>query len=197
MNFLAHIFLSGKDEALTIGNFIADSVKGKKYQQYPAGIQKGIILHRAIDYYTDTHPVVRKSTSRLFKAYSHYSTVIVDIFYDHFLASNWNSYSDAPLEEYVADFYLLLQKNFAVLPKTVQQFYPYMVEENWLLSYSSIPGIQRILYQMNRRTGGRSRMDEAVKELKELYPEFEADFTAFFPDLQEFSKQKINNLNSK
>jgi len=194
MNFLAHIFLSGKDEDLTIGNFIADSIKGKKYLNYPKGIQKGILLHRAIDYYTDTHPIVRKSTSRLFKNYSHYSAVIVDIFYDHFLASNWNRYSDVPLEEYIANFYLLLQKNFEVLPKTVQQFYPYMVEENWLLSYASIPGIQRILYQMNRRTGGRSKMDEAVKELKELYPEFEADFTAFFPDLQEFSKQKIKNL---
>ncbi|HER39779.1 MAG TPA: DUF479 domain-containing protein [Salinimicrobium catena] len=194
MNFLAHIFLSGKDEDLTIGNFIADSIKGKKYLNYPKGIQKGILLHRAIDYYTDTHPIVRKSTSRLFKNYSHYSAVIVDIFYDHFLASNWNRYSDVPLEEYIANFYLLLQKNFEVLPRTVQQFYPYMVEENWLLSYASIPGIQRILYQMNRRTGGRSKMDEAVKELKELYPEFEADFTAFFPDLQEFSKQKIKNL---
>ena len=194
MNFLAHIFLSGKDENLTIGNFIADSVKGKKYLQYPAGIQKGIILHRAIDSYTDTHPVVRKSTSRLFKTYSHYSAVIVDIFYDHFLACNWDRYSDVPLEEYVANFYLLLQKNFEVLPTTVQQFYPYMVEENWLLSYANIPGIQRILYQMNRRTRGKSRMDEAVKELKELYPEFEADFTTFFPDLQEFSKQKIKTL---
>ena len=76
MNFLAHIFLSGKDENLTIGNFIADSVKGKKYLKYPAGIQKGIILHRAIDSYTDTHPVVRKSTSRLFKTYSHYLSLI-------------------------------------------------------------------------------------------------------------------------
>lgn len=194
MNFLAHIYLSGKDEDLTIGNFIADSIKGRKYLNYPEGIQKGILLHRAIDYYTDTHPVVRKSTSRLFKNYSHYSAVIIDIFYDHFLANNWNKYSDTPLENFITDFYLLLQKNFSVLPETVQQFYPYMVEDNWLLSYASVDGIKRILYQMNRRTGGKSKMDEAVKELDEFYSEFEADFNEFFPDLQEFSKEKINTL---
>ena len=194
MNFLAHIYLSGKDEDLIIGNFIADSIKGKKYLNYPKGVQKGILLHRAIDSYTDTHPVVRRSTSRLFKNYSHYSAVIVDIFYDHFLASNWNHYSDIPLENFTAEFYLLLKKNFSVLPDTVQNFYPYMVEENWLLSYASIDGIKRILYQMNRRTGGKSKMDQSVNELEEFYTEFEADFTAFFPDLQEFSKQKINIL---
>lgn len=194
MNFLAHIYLSGKDEDLTVGNFIADSIKGRKYLDYPPGIQKGILLHRAIDSYTDAHPVVRKSAGRLYKNYSHYSPVIVDIFYDHFLASNWDRYSDRPLEDFIADFYLLLQKKFSVLPEAVQQFFPYMVEENWLLSYASIQGIQRILYQMNRRTKGRSKMDEAVKDLKEHYSEFETDFRTFFPDLQEFSRQKIKSL---
>ncbi|MEG9326600.1 Acyl carrier protein phosphodiesterase [Salinimicrobium catena] len=194
MNFLAHIYLSGKDEELTVGNFIADSIKGRKYLDYPPGIQKGILLHRAIDTYTDAHPVVRKSAGRLYKNYSHYSPVIVDIFYDHFLASNWSYYSDRPLEDFIADFYLLLKKRFSILPSAVQQFYPYMVEDNWLLSYASIEGIKRILYQMNRRTKGRSKMDEAVKELKEHYSEFETDFRTFFPDLQEYSDQKIKSL---
>lgn len=194
MNFLAHIYLSGKDEDLTIGNFIADPIKGKKYLNYPPGIQKGILLHRAIDYYTDTHPVARKSTSRLFAQYSHYSSVIVDIFYDHFLAANWKDYSDVPLEIFIADFYLLLEKRFSVLPAPVQQFFPYMVEQNWLLSYASVSGIKKILYQMNRRTQGRSKMDLAVNELREYYSEFEKDFKEFFPDLQNFSQEKIKSL---
>lgn len=194
MNFLAHIYLSGKDEDLIIGNFIADSVKGKRYLNYPPRIQKGIILHRAIDFYTDTHPVVRKSSSRLFANYRHYSSVIVDIFYDHFLASKWSDYSDEPLEDYIANFYLLLEKNISLLPAPVQRFFPYMIEENWLLSYSSTAGIKKILYQMNRRTQGKSRMDLAVADLKRLYREFETDFEEFFPDLQNFSQQKIDSL---
>lgn len=194
MNFLAHIFLSGQNEDLIIGNFIADSVKGKKYLNFPSGIQKGIILHRSIDYFTDTHPVVRQSTSRLFKNYSHYSAVIVDIYYDHFLASNWSNYSETPLEIYIADFYLLLEKNFSILPEPIQRFFPVMVEENWLLSYASIEGIQKILYQMNIRTRGKSKMDKAVKDLQDNYKDFEGDFNTFFPDLQKFTKQKIKTL---
>lgn len=194
MNFLAHIFLSGKNEELIIGNFIADSVKGKKYLNFPPDIQKGILLHRSIDFYTDTHPTVRKSTSRLFKNYSHYSSVIVDIFYDHFLASNWSRYSDTSLEIFIAEFYLLLQSNFSILPEPIQRFLPIMIEENWLLSYASLEGIQKILYQMNIRTKGRSKMDEAIKDLRENYEVFREDFNDFFPELQEFSHNKIQTL---
>ncbi len=152
MNYLAHIYLSGDDDELKIGNFIADSVKGREFISYPGRIQKGIILHRAIDTYTDSHLTFRKSVSRLFPVYSHYSRVIVDILYDHFLAINWNNYSEVPLEKYVSGFYLLLDENFDVLPKEVQQFLPYMKNDNWLLNYASLEGIEKILYQMNQRT---------------------------------------------
>ena len=166
MNFLAHIYLSGDDEAITVGNFMADSIKGKKYLNYPKGIQKGILLHRSIDYFTDTHPVVRKSSARLFEKYSHYNGVIIDIFYDHFLAANWSSYSSTPLEIFVVDFYKLLERNTEYLPEPVKNFFPYMVKDNWLLSYANLDGIARILHQMNIRTKKRVNMDRAVEDLK-------------------------------
>jgi len=105
MNFLAHIYLSGNNEMVTIGNFIADGIRGKKYSIYPKDIQTGILLHRQIDTFTDAHKTVRESTKRLHKNYGHYSGVIVDILYDHFLAKNWNHYSKTPLADYVDDFY--------------------------------------------------------------------------------------------
>lgn len=194
MNFLAHIYLSGQNEKLIIGNFIADSVKGKKYLDYPEGIKNGIILHRAIDYYTDTHPVVRKSRSRLFDIYGHYSGVIVDILYDHFLAANWEKYSDVPLDLFVSGFYDLLQKNLSILPKNVQQFLPYMIKDNWLLSYATIKGIGRILHQMNERTNRVSQMNNAVVELEGHYDDFLHEFTLFFEELKMFSQQKITTL---
>ena len=138
MNYLAHIYLSGDNPQLKIGNFIADSVKGKQFIKFSPEIQKGIILHRAIDNFTDTHKIVKKSVHRLFPMYSHYSTVIVDILYDHFLASNWKMYCEIPLEDYAQDFYGLLYDNFEDLPEKVQQFLPYMEEDNWLVSYKSI-----------------------------------------------------------
>lgn len=194
MNFLAHIFLSGANKEIVIGNFIADPVKGKKYLNYPPGIQKGILLHRAIDSYTDTHPVVRKSTARLYKNYSHYSPVIIDIFYDHFLAANWASYSNTSLEIFIADFYLLLKDNYEILPPSIQKLLPYMIEQNWLLSYASLEGIKQILYQMNMRTKGLSKMDRAINDLQENYSLFEEEFKTFFPDLQLYASQKLQTL---
>jgi acyl carrier protein phosphodiesterase len=194
MNFLAHIYLSGDDDELKIGNFIADSVKGKTFIKYPERVRQGIVLHRAIDTFTDAHPVFRQSSQRLFPTYSHYSTVIVDILYDHFLAANWSSYSNTPLKTYVEDFYELLQNNLEILPKAVQHFLPYMIRDNWLLDYATVEGIGRILSQMNRRTKNRSRMDLAVRELDLYYAEFEKEFTIFFKDLREFTGDKVKKL---
>ena len=194
MNFLAHIYLSGTDKELIIGNFIADSLKGKSYLKYPVGIQRGVVLHRAIDFYTDTHPTVRKSISRLYGTYGHYSGIIVDIIYDHFLASHWEKFSHVALDVFVSGFYELLQSHYPVLPKPVQQFLPYMIKDNWLLSYATLEGIGRILYQMNERTKRRSKMNFAIVELEEHYEDFETEFLSFFEELQIFVQAKTESL---
>jgi acyl carrier protein phosphodiesterase len=191
MNFLAHIYLSGDNDSITIGNFIADGIKGKQYKTYPKDIQIGILLHRQIDTFTDAHPIVRQSTKRLHKNYSHYSGVIVDILYDHFLAKNWSNYSNVPLEDYIENFYDLLEDHFETLPLRIQRMMPYMIADNWLLSYAKIEGIQRVLNGMNRRTKNRSKMNEATKELREFYDEFEKEFTSFFTELEAFVNQKL------
>lgn len=194
MNYLAHIYLSGDNQQLKIGNFAADSIKGKRFLEYPDQIQQGIILHRKIDTYTDSHPIVRQSISRLFPKYRHYSGVIVDIIYDHYLAANWRDYSEVPLEKYVSDFYTLLQENYTSLPKGVQRFTPYMIQDNWLLSYASIEGISTILYRMNIRTKNKSKMNFAVIELEQYYSEFEKEFRSFFEELEIYVKNEIRLL---
>ena len=194
MNYLAHIYLSGEDEGITIGNFIADGIKGKKYEKYPLKIKKGILLHRAIDTFTDQHPIVRQSTARLHKNYGHYSGVIVDILYDHYLAKNWEQYHDQALEDYVEDFYELLRSSYEVLPNRIKRMMPYMISDNWLLSYSTVPGISRILDQMNIRTKGISKMNFAVLELEQYYSEFESEFTSFFAELINYSGNKLKEL---
>jgi len=194
VNYLAHIYLSNEEEEITLGNFIADGVKGKKYVQFPLGIQQGILLHRAIDSFTDAHPIVRKSTKRLHKKYGHYSGVIVDILYDHFLAKNWTQYHSIPLHKYTENFYNLINSNFDRLTPRIQKMMPYMIEQNWLLSYASIDGIGKILDQMNRRTNNQSKMNLAVLELTTYYKEFEEEFTLFFEDIKKYSKNKIIEL---
>jgi|SRR5690554_33844 len=194
MNFLAHIYLSGEDKEIIIGNFIADGIKGNQYLKYPPNIAKGIILHRSIDTFTDSHPIVRRSTARLHENYGHYSGVIVDILYDHFLAKNWDRYHEQPLNEYVQEFYQLLKDNYSILPSRIQKMMPYMIADNWLFNYATIEGIGKILAQMNIRTKGVANMDQAVNELKEFYDEFEAEFTLYFDELIHFSKQTLDDL---
>jgi len=191
MNYLAHIYLSRDNNLVTIGNFMADSIRGKKYQTYPLEIQIGILLHREIDTFTDAHPIVRQSTKRLHENYSHYSGVIVDILYDHFLAKNWLDYSSIPLEIYTENFYEIISSNFEILPPRIQEMMPYMMADNWLLNYASIEGIQRVLNGMNRRTKYVSAMDKATFELQKFYSEFENEFTLFFKELITFTEVKL------
>ncbi len=194
MNYLAHIYLSGDNKMIKIGNFMADSIRGKSYEVYERDIKRGILLHRAIDSFTDMHPIYRQSKHRLHSKYGHYSGVIMDIFYDHFLAKNWSLYSKTPLEEFTTDFYILLETNYEILTDKVKSIIPHMRNKNWLLSYSTIEGLQIIMNQMNYRIKNRVPMDESIQELQEYYTEFESEFKLFFTEIQAFSILKRASL---
>ena len=194
MNYLAHVYLSGTDDLLKIGNFMADSIKGNSYNLFDQELRKGILLHRHIDSFTDAHPIYRKSKHRLHEKYGHYSGVIMDILYDYFLAKNWIRYSEEPLEDYAANFYKLLQNNEAILTDKIKTLIPYMIEKNWFVSYSSLAGIEMILFQMDYKTKHRVHMQEAMVELKTFYSEFEEEFFLFFDELIISCEEKINAL---
>ena len=196
MNFLAHIYLSGDNDLLKIGNFMADSIRGHSYDDYPTEIRKGILLHRSIDSFTDMHPIYRQSKHRLHEKYGHYSGVIMDIFYDHFLAKNWDNYSDITLEEYAQTFYKLLQDNYDLLTEKAQGMLPYMLGRNWLVSYSSIAGLEMIMFQMDHRTKNRVDMHESIVELQQYYTEFETEFKLFFEELRLHCIEKLKELNA-
>ncbi|WP_075341282.1 acyl carrier protein phosphodiesterase [Tenacibaculum agarivorans] len=192
MNFLAHLYLSPNNVQIMIGNFIADHVKGNKFKHYPEDIQKGIYLHRAIDTFTDANTIVRKSKRRLHERYGLYSGVIIDIFYDHFLAKNWGDYSQIPLDIYTDSIYQLLEKNKEILPEKTQELLPYMIQYNWLYNYQFIDGIQDVLNGMNRRTKGRSKMNLAIEDLKLRYSDLENDFQTFMIELIDFVTTEID-----
>lgn len=194
MNFLAHIYLSGDNNLLKIGNFIADGIHGQPPEDLPGEVKKGIVLHRFIDTYTDAHPIFRQSTKRLHPYYHHYSGVIIDIFYDHFLAKNWNEYHCESLQDYTNGFYTLLQENGTILPEKTKGMVPYMIKQDWLGSYASIEGIGSILKQMDRRTANKSGMGNAVNQLTEFYEDFEEEFRVFFEDLRQYVKEKTGEI---
>jgi acyl carrier protein phosphodiesterase len=197
MNYLAHIYLSRDHELISIGNFMAEHIKGNKYKGYSTDLQKGILLHRQIDSYTDAHEIVRKSKRRLDDSYGLYRGVIIDIFYDHFLAKNWKDYSDLSLAAYTQSFYDNLTRHYEVLPEKIQYMSKYLIKDDWLLSYAKLEGIQKVLEGMNRRTMDRVHMDLAINDLKDHYMDFEKDFLTFFDDLMLFTDNKLLEINKK
>ncbi|MGJ8761630.1 MAG: ACP phosphodiesterase [Polaribacter sp.] len=196
MNFLAHLYLSQNNTNIMIGNFIADHIRGNNYLSFSKEIQQGIFLHREIDTYTDAHEVVRKSKRRLHERYRHYDGVIIDIFYDYFLAKNWADYSDIPLETYTKDVYDLFSSISDDLPVKSQNFIKYMIEYNILFNYQYKDGIAKVLNGMNTRTKGKSQMNLAIEDLRLLEDELQDDFTLFFKDLIAHTNQKFKELTS-
>ena len=194
MNFLAHIYLSGNNDFVKIGNFMADGIRGKDYLNFSDDIKKGILLHRNIDTFTDAHPIFRKSKHRLHENYGHYSGVIIDIFYDHFLAKNWTIYSNEKLHDFTQNFYQLLENNFDLLTQKTQKMLPYMMQFNWLESYQTLDGIEKILIQMDARTKNQSKMRFSVAELNLYYTDFEEEFTSFFAEMITFTHEKLKTL---
>jgi acyl carrier protein phosphodiesterase len=194
MNFLAHIYLSGKDENLMLGNFIADMVKGRQIDRYSAEVVKGIKLHRKIDEYTDSHHFVSRSKNRIRDKYRHYSGVVVDMFYDHFLARNWHHYSQEPIDTFVQGAYNVLLKNYVILPKRAKFILPIMIGSNWLVNYADLKSLKRHMEGLARRTPFDSGMEHAVEDLKIHYDGFEQDFMDFFPELTAFVSTYLREL---
>lgn len=179
---------------MLIGNFIADSVKGKQAALYSPGIAKGIRLHRLIDHYTDTHPVVAETKARLRPRYRKFAPVIGDMYYDHFLAASFEQYALQPLPVYTEHVYRLIQRHFHLLPLRVQHLFPHMQQHNWLLSYAQVEGIGRALTGMSRRTPFESGMETAAHELQENYALYAAEFNAFFPELVRYVEKVKQEL---
>jgi acyl carrier protein phosphodiesterase len=193
VNFLAHLHLSGDNEKILIGNFIADFVKGKvALSTYEPEIKAGILLHRAIDSFTDSHPIVKESKSRLIPKYRHYSGVITDMFYDHFLANRWLDYHSTPLADYSQSIYLTLNQNSALLPEEAKRMLPFMSTHDWLVGYGTQAGMHRALSGLARRTPFESKMEEAVSDLNLCYDLYKAEFATFFPELKKYTKNWLD-----
>ena len=184
MNFLAHFFLSHQSSALVVGSYLGDFVKGKQHQHYEAAVRQGILLHREIDHYTDTHPVFRRSKHRLAQQQGHYAGVVVDIFYDHLLATHWDAYSDVALPTFAQRIYRVLQQRTPLLPSPAQRVFGYMQGHDWLTNYVHPEGVRRTLSGMQQRARFPNRMGQAWADLVDSRSAYTQEFQAFFPDVQ-------------
>lgn len=197
MNFLAHACLSFNEPGILTGNMINDYVKGKKKFDYPAAIQKGMVLHRAIDEFTDQHAVTRQA-KQFFKAdYRLYAGAFVDVLYDHFLANDTKEFStEGELNSFCQLTYASLQADFDLLPQKFQQVLPHMQLHNWLYNYRYKAGIEKSFIGLARRAAYLSESPIAFSIFNEQYDALQICYNEFFPDLKQFAFYTFNELNN-
>lgn len=190
MNYLAHAFLAGPQPASRLGGLLGDFVKGpieSIARHYPHAVVTGIALHRRIDSYADRHPAFRRSRQRVSALRRRFSGVMVDLFYDHFLARHWSAYCAQSLEAFTADLYALLASNQTLLPPRLAQSLPGMRRDDWLASYRGVDAIGSALDRLSRHRLRRANpLAGAAEELHNAYPGYEADFRIFFADAVAF-----------
>ncbi len=188
MNWLAHIQLSGDSAATRIGNLIPDLVRASELHDISEQFVPGIRLHRLIDSYTDSHPVFRQSTARFNGPLRRYASILVDVFYDHFLACEWATYSAVPLEQVVDDFHQSIDSFRMDLPERVYERLAQIRDEGYLLSYSTEKGIAVALNRVSLRLRRPIDLAAGVEQLRTHYELFSADFRCFYPQLIEHTK---------
>ena len=192
MNYLGHLYLSGNDDKMMVGNFIGDYVKGKNVFNYPDKIRDGILLHRQIDTFTDKHKKVSEAKKLFRKEYGLYSGIIIDFLYDHFLARNWSLYSSSPLNVFTKHTHRILLSNYNILPTHVQGFLPFLIKNRRLESYASVDGIIQSIKIMANYTSLPDKTDFARHVLLENYVFLESNSMVFMNDVIEFVSDSFN-----
>lgn len=197
MNYLTHIFLSGTDRQIQIGNFIGDAVKGNAYRQYPDKICEGILLHRKIDDFSDRHPAVKEAVGMGREVFGRYSPVVTDIFFDHLLAVRFSEYAGQPLRSFAWGFYGAMVCNYSCLPPRIKGFLWHFILTDRLYRYASPEGVRRSLEIMVEYRGIQVDPSEAVDFLRQNREAWEALFRVFFPDIQQMCCAELTRMGEK
>jgi acyl carrier protein phosphodiesterase len=191
LNYLVHLYLAGQDTELQLGGLMGDFVKGNIPADYPERLALGLRLHRRIDSLSQNSPHTRRSRQRLDPKFGHGRGIIIDIFYDHFLASTWADHSPEPLESYAANVYRMLQKNHLQLPPALQQIAPRMIEHNWLVSYQQQKVVGKALEKISRRLSRPLPLAQGIDDLVAHEESLRQDFSDFMTEAIEFVRQEF------
>ncbi|MFN8304229.1 MAG: ACP phosphodiesterase [Saprospiraceae bacterium] len=188
MNHLAHCYLSFGDADLLLGNFIADFVKGRRWEAYPQAVQRGILLHRAIDSFTDDHPAVKQSTARARPYAGRYAGPVVDILYDFLLAEHWTKVTSQPFDRFVRETYNMLETRRLEMPDPLRERLPRMLAGDFLRGYARLEGLDFVLERFSRRLPpGMDWLALKVHFLTER-SRYSEDFLTFFPLLEQHGR---------
>jgi acyl carrier protein phosphodiesterase len=195
VNYLAHAYLSFGIPDIAVGNLISDFVKGKKKLDYPETIRNGIDLHRAIDTFTDTHPVTREAKKYFRADYGLYSGPLIDVVYDHFLACDPAEFPDpGSLKAFSARTYEQVGSRQTLFPERFARLFPYMRQQDWLYGYRFREGIYNSFHGLARRAEHMPDPLRAFHIFETQYEDLKACYTLFFPDIKKFAFAESQRL---
>jgi acyl carrier protein phosphodiesterase len=183
MNWLAHLVLSESSPAFRVGNVLADILPIGELRALPDTFQAGVLRHRAIDSFTDRHPVFRRSVARLEPPFRRYGGVVIDVFYDHLLTASWTRHSELPLAEFVAQFHSDVESCRSDIPHDAYVLFDRMRAGSWLTSYSDLAGVRTTLDRIARRLRRPFDLGASIDELDRHYGALSRDFSEFFPEI--------------
>lgn len=191
MNFLAHLVLAEPVSEALAGNFLGDFVKGRlEADRFPDKILQGIRIHRAVDAFTDSHPIPLLSRNLVPKSRRRLGGIIVDIAYDHFLCNNWEKFSDDDFETFVRTSYRAIEENAQYLPPKLRPVVPRMIEQDWLTCYRTTEGIDLTFQRISHRAPILAPMTQAMEDMEANYDTWEKHFVDFFPEVVEYVKEQ-------
>lgn len=194
MNYLAHAYLSFNEPGILVGNMISDFVKGKKRFDFDETVQKGIMLHRSIDTFTDAHEVTKKAKQFFKPAVGLYAGAFVDVVYDHFLANDKNEFTAETLLQFSLHVYATLSNYATILPEKFSRMFPYMKRDNWLYNYRTISGTEKSFGGLTYRAKYLNESDNAINCFKKNYTVLEGCYNIFFKDVKQFAyKEFLHN----
>jgi len=190
---LAHLHLAGDDPELIVGQVLGDFLERGWKERIPPGVREGVRLHQQIDAFTDSHPVVARSRNRIAAPFRRYAGILVDVYYDHFLALRWGELRpDEPLEDFAERMYRTLERRPESMTPSLRRALPRMRRHNWLVRYRDREGIAQTLRGIGRRLRRDNPLDRAVSPLDQSFEAFERDFLAFFPELEAHVEREAN-----
>jgi acyl carrier protein phosphodiesterase len=195
VNFLAHLHLADPEPGLMLGGIVADFARNPEIAVLPDDVQRGVRLHRLIDGFTDRHPLVHRSIACVSPRLGWFSGIVIDIYYDHILARTWERYSAEPLPLFAGRAYRLLDELYSLAPPDSQQFIRRFIDNDQLVSYSTIKGIAFTLARVSRRIAERIPrkavwLPDSIPDLTMADADLTTDFHSFYPELMAFTAEQ-------
>ena len=194
MNYLAHLYLAEQSSEGLLGSLLGDFVKGRLDNRFPETVRRGIALHRAIDSFTDAHPLHLASRNRIGTERRRYAGIIIDVCYDHFLCRHWTEYSGESLACFAERVYDILREHRHSLPDRLRRIAPHMIADDWLSSYSDLANVGRALDGIARRMTRSNPLAGALVEIEVNYASLDDDFRRFFPQLEAQARRILSAL---